>query len=64
MNPVQNALSATKNFVANHKTPLTIIATAGITAAVVSKVKVSGLKEAYDFIEAKGLTEDFLNSVV
>lgn len=64
MNPVKNALSATKNFVADHKTPLTIIATAGITVAVMRKVQGAGLKEAYDFIEAKGLTTDFVNNTI
>jgi hypothetical protein len=61
MNIAKKTLATTQNFVANHKTALTIIATATVTAVVARKVQVAGLQEAYEFIDAKGLKDEFLN---
>lgn len=62
MNPVKKTIAATKEFVSDHKVAIAVVTTAAITVAVVRKMQVSGLKEAYEFIEAKGLNDDFLNS--
>lgn len=61
-NAAQKAVSSTKNFVADHKVALTIVATATTTVVAMRALTQSGLKEAYQFIEDKGLMEDFKNS--
>lgn len=61
MNPAKKTLAAAKNFVVDHKIPIVIVVTAVATAAVARKVQYYGLKEAYEFIENKGLTDDFIN---
>lgn len=52
-----------KKFVAARKVGLSCAATAIVTTIAVSQLQKSALKEAYDFIDAAGLTEKFLNSV-
>lgn len=60
MNAAQKALTATKNFVADHKTPITIVVTAATTATLSKKVFGQAYKVAEQFIESKGLSEEFL----
>lgn len=62
MNTVKKALTRTKNFVVTHKTPITIVATAAVTAVAMRNLKAGALREAYEFIEANGLTHQFVES--
>jgi len=55
--------TAVINFVDRHKVAATAIATATVTTVVVSSLQRSALAEAYEFIDAAGLTEKFIDSV-
>lgn len=61
-NAVKKAAVSTRNFVAAHKTPIVIVATAATTVAAMRVLTQGALKEAYEFIEDKGLMDDFVNS--
>jgi hypothetical protein len=60
---VKNALTATTNFVADHKTPIIIIATAATTAVLAKKMYGKAFDAANEFIEVKGLADEFLNYI-
>lgn len=51
------------NFVDRHKVGLTATLTCLATAKFVSHWQRDSLKEAYDFIDAAGLTDKFVDSV-
>lgn len=51
------------DFVDRHKVGLTATVTCVITTTLVAKLQKSALKEAYDFIDAAGLTDKFVDSV-
>lgn len=63
MNNAQKALTAAKNFVADHRTPITVVVTAATTATVTRKMYGGAYKIAEMFIESKGLTEEFIEFV-
>jgi hypothetical protein len=52
-----------KEFVEARKIGLSVTATAIVTATLVAKCQKSALKEAYDFIDAAGLHDKFIDSV-
>lgn len=62
MNPAKKTVLAAKNFVTSHKTPIAFVTGAAIGVAVTRRAIGAGLKEAYEFIEANGLTEKFVES--
>jgi hypothetical protein len=62
MDAAKKTIARTKNFVTKHKTPITIVATAAATAVAMRNLKAGALKEAYEFIEANGLTHQFVES--
>lgn len=64
--PDENKKSKTDrfmDFVDRHKVGLTATVTAIATATVVAGLQKDALKEAYDFIDAAGLTDKFVDSV-
>lgn len=52
-----------EDFVDRHKVALTATSTVIVTAMVVAQFQKGALKEAYDFIDAAGLTDKFVDSV-
>lgn len=63
MNPIKKTLSATKNFVVAHETPIAILVTATVTAVVAKKVYGKAFEVANQFITEKGLSDEFLDYI-
>ena len=51
-----------KNFVVNHKTALSHLTTAAITATLVFKLQNGALNNAHEFIAEHGLTQEWISS--
>jgi hypothetical protein len=62
MTRTKNALARTQKFVSDHRVALTIAATAVITTVVVNKTKDNMYASAKDFIESKGLLDEYYAS--
>jgi hypothetical protein len=63
MNPAKKAIARAQEFVSDHKTAITIVATATATAAVCAKLTKS-LRDGYvetvtEFLAEKNLTDEF-----
>jgi hypothetical protein len=52
-----------KQYIAANKTVISCTITAAVTATAVAGLQKSALKEAYDFIDAAGLMDKFIDSV-
>lgn len=63
MSRFSRAAERLEGFVDRHKVAITTVTTVVITTTVVSQWQKAALKEAYDFIDAAGLTEKFIDSV-
>lgn len=61
MNPVKKTASATKNFVVKHRTAIAVTVTAATTAVVMDKLRGAALHDHVEFLEEKGLKDEYLN---
>lgn len=61
MNFAKKALVTSVQFVKAHQLPIAIVTTATVTAVVVKKVYGEAYEAAEQFIDSKGLTEEFVN---
>jgi hypothetical protein len=59
LNAVTNTASRTRHFVANHKVAITVAVTATATAVVMVKMNRTAVKQLTDFLDEKGLTDQF-----
>lgn len=63
MSRISRATQRVIGFVDDHKVAFSVVTTATVTTVVVASLQREALKEAYDFIDAAGLTEKFIDSV-
>lgn len=64
MNTAKLVLARVKQFAEDHKVAIAIIATAVVTTVLVAKLQKGALAECHEFIDSRGLGEDFINSVI
>lgn len=58
---LDKALAASKKFCSDHKVGIAVTVTAVATAIAVGKLQSSYLKDMQEFIESKGLTDEFID---
>lgn len=58
---VKNAAVSTKNFVVKHKTAIAVTAAVVTTTVVVAKLRDAQVELRNDFLEERGLADDFAN---
>jgi hypothetical protein len=61
---MKNTLANTKTFVKKHKTTILVTSAIIATAVVVRKLDDGVIDSLSDFIDAKGLTDEYLTSLV
>lgn len=59
----KSPVAVAKNFIRSHKTALTVVATASVTAFVTSNLHKEAAMAAHMFIVEKGLSDEFLEYI-
>jgi hypothetical protein len=58
-NAVSTAAVSTKTFVAKHKVPIAVVATATATVVVMDRLRGGALRDLHEFLDERGLENDF-----
>lgn len=61
MNRAHRALVRTQQFVSDHRVAIAVITTATATTAAMVAMQKGAVREVNDFLESKGLLEEFHN---
>lgn len=63
-NPLHNVVARTQEFVADHKVAIAVTITAVTTTVVMAKLRGGALKDHFEFLDERGLTDEYSQWVV